>query len=187
MVLYAFFLFWRYKAISANNKDLPINDEIRFPEVRVIGPGNEPLGVMKLEDAKAFAQSNSVDLVLIAPTANPPVCRAIDYGKFCFERDKKEKENRKKQQKMDIKEVQLSCRIDTNDFNTKANHARRFLNDGDKVRVAIRFKGRQMAHQEIGMELLDRFAQTLADAGTVEKKPVLEGRTLTMFIVPLKK
>ena len=171
-----------------------INEEIvRQPgitystNVRVIAQDSEQIGVIPFSQALEMAYDKDLDLVLMSDKGDVPVCRIMDYGKFCFERDKKEKENRKKQQKMDIKEVQLSCRIDTNDFNTKANHARRFLNDGDKVRVAIRFKGRQMAHQEIGMELLDRFAQTLADVGTVEKKPVLEGRTLTMFIVPLKK
>ena len=171
-----------------------INEEIvRLPgitystNVRVIAQDNEQIGVIPFSQALEMAYDKDLDLVLMSDKGDVPVCRIMDYGKFCFERDKKEKENRKKQQKMDIKEVQLSCRIDTNDFNTKANHARRFLTDGDKVRVAIRFKGRQMAHQEIGMELLDRFAQTLAEVGTVEKKPVLEGRTLTMFIVPLKK
>ncbi|MBQ7847781.1 MAG: translation initiation factor IF-3 [Clostridia bacterium] len=173
---------------------MSINEEIvRVPgisystNVRVIAQDNEQIGVIPLSQALEMAYDKDMDLVLMSAQAEVPVCRIMDYGKFCFERDKKEKENRKKQQKMDIKEVQLSCRIDTNDFNTKANHARRFLNDGDKVRVAVRFKGRQMAHQEIGLELLEKFAQTLADAGTVEKKPVLEGRTLTMFIVPLKK
>ncbi|MBQ8912159.1 MAG: translation initiation factor IF-3 [Clostridia bacterium] len=173
---------------------MSINEEIvRLPgisystNVRVIAQDNEQIGVIPLSQALDMAYDKDMDLVLMSAQAEVPVCRIMDYGKFCFERDKKEKENRKKQQKMDIKEVQLSCRIDTNDFNTKANHARRFLTDGDKVRVAIRFKGRQMAHQEIGLELLERFAQTLADVGTVDKKPVLEGRTLTMFIVPLKK
>lgn len=173
---------------------MSINEEIvRVPgisystNVRVIAQDNEQIGVIPLSQALEMAYDKDLDLVLMSAQAEVPVCRIMDYGKFCFERDKKEKENRKKQQKMDIKEVQLSCRIDTNDFNTKANHARRFLNDGDKVRVAVRFKGRQMAHQEIGLELLEKFAQTLSDAGTVEKKPVLEGRTLTMFIVPLKK
>jgi translation initiation factor IF-3 len=173
---------------------MSINEEIvRLPgitystNVRVIAQDNEQIGVIPFSQALEMAYDKDMDLVLMSDKGDVPVCRIMDYGKFCFERDKKEKENRKKQQKMDIKEVQLSCRIDTNDFNTKANHARRFLTDGDKVRVAIRFKGRQMAHQEIGMELLDRFAQTLAEVGTVEKKPVLEGRTLTMFIVPLKK
>jgi translation initiation factor IF-3 len=173
---------------------MSINEEIvRLPgitystNVRVIAQDNEQIGVIPFSQALEMAYDKDMDLVLMSDKGDVPVCRIMDYGKFCFERDKKEKENRKKQQKMDIKEVQLSCRIDTNDFNTKANHARRFLTDGDKVRVAIRFKGRQMAHQEIGMELLDRFAQTLAEVGTVAKKPVLEGRTLTMFIVPLKK
>ena len=111
----------------------------------------------------------------------------MDYGKFRFERDKKDKENKKKQQKVDIKEVQLSCKIDTNDFNTKVNHAKRFLTDGNKVRVVVRFKGRQMAHQEIGAELLERFAAAVSELGSMDKKPVLEGRNLAMFIVPVKK
>ena len=173
---------------------MSINEEIvRLPgisyntNVRVIAQDNEQIGVIPLSAALDLAYDKDMDLVLMSDKGEVPVCRIMDYGKFCFERDKKEKENRKKQQKMDIKEVQLSCRIDTNDFNTKANHARRFLTDGDKVRVAIRFKGRQMAHQEIGLELLERFAGVLADVGRVDKKPVLEGRTLTMFIVPLKK
>ncbi|MBP3322083.1 MAG: translation initiation factor IF-3 [Clostridia bacterium] len=173
---------------------MSINEEIvRLPgisyntNVRVIAQDNEQIGVIPLSAALDLAYDKDMDLVLMSDKGEVPVCRIMDYGKFCFERDKKEKENRKKQQKMDIKEVQLSCRIDTNDFNTKANHARRFLTDGDKVRVAIRFKGRQMAHQEIGLELLERFAGVLADVGSVDKKPVLEGRTLTMFIVPLKK
>ena len=115
------------------------------------------------------------------PSAEPAVCRIMDYGKFRFERDKKDKENKKKQQKVDIKEVQLSCKIDTNDFNTKVNHAKRFLTDGNKVRVVVRFKGRQMAHQEIGAELLERFAAAVSELGCMDKKPVLEGRNLAMF------
>lgn len=155
--------------------------------VRVIGSDNEQIGIIPLSQALNTAYEKDLDLCLISAQSETPVCRIMDYGKFCFERDKKEKENRKKQQKMDIKEVQLSCRIDTNDFNTKVNHARRFLTDGNKVRVSVRFKGRQMAHQEIGMEMLEKFAEALAEVGTVDKKPVLEGRNLTMFIAPMKK
>ena len=173
---------------------MSINEEIvRVPgisystNVRVIAQDNEQIGVIPFSQALEMAYDKDLDLVLMSDKGDVPVCRIMDYGKFCFERDKKEKENRKKQQKMDIKEVQLSCKIEQNDFNTKVNNAKRFLTAGNKVKVLVVFKGRQMAHQEIGMELLDRFAQTLADVGTVEKKPVLEGRTLTMFIVPLKK
>ena len=134
-----------------------------------------------------MAYDKDLDLVLIAAQSEPAVCRIMDYGKFRFERDKKDKENKKKQQKVDIKEVQLACKIDTNDFNTKVNHAKRFLTDGNKVRVVVRFKGRQMAHQEIGAELLERFAAAVSELGSMDKKPVLEGRNLAMFIVPVKK
>lgn len=166
-----------------------INEEINLAPaktVRVIGPENEQLGLMNLSAARNMAYDKGLDLVLIAPQAEAPVCRIMDYGKFRFERDKKDKEAKKKQQVVDIKEVQLSCRIDINDFNTKLNHAKRFLSDGDKVKVLVRFKGRQMTHLEIGRELLEKFEEGLKEVGTVEKKPVLEGRTLTMFIGPLK-
>ncbi|MBQ9468525.1 MAG: translation initiation factor IF-3 [Clostridia bacterium] len=155
--------------------------------VRVIGADNEQIGIVPLSKALDTAYDKDLDLVLIAAQSDPPVCRIMDYGKYCFERDKKEKENKKKQQKVEIKEVQLSCKIDVGDFNTKLNHAKRFLADGNKVKVVLRFKGRQMAHQEIGQDLLARFAEALSECGAVDKKPVLEGRNLTMFIVPLKK
>lgn len=171
-----------------------INEEINSAagigwnkNVRVIGRDNEQIGIIPLSQALDMAYDKDLDLVLIAGQSDPPVCRIMDYGKYCFERDKKEKENRKKQQKVDIKEVQLSYKIDTGDFNTKVNHARRFLTDGDKVRVVMRFKGRQMTHQEIGMDLLTRFAEAVSDLGGIDKKPVLEGKNLTMFIAPLKK
>ncbi len=173
---------------------MSINEEISksagisySTNVRVIGSDNEQIGIIPLSQALDMAYDKDLDLVLISAQSSPAVCRIMDYGKFCFERDKKEKENRKKQQKVDIKEVQLSCKIDTNDFNTKVNHARRFLGDGDKVRVVVRFKGRQMAHQEIGVDLLTKFTEAVADVGGVDKKPVLEGRNLSMFIAPLKK
>ena len=149
-----FFIFWRYKAISANNsKDLPINDEIKSPEVRVIGINNEQLGVLKIEQARAYADTNNVDLVLIAPTATPPVCRAIDYGKFCFERDKREKEAKKKQVIVKVKEVQLSCRIEQHDFDTRVNHAIKFLREGNKVKAVVRFRGREMSHIDLGRDV----------------------------------
>jgi len=154
--------------------------------VRVVGPEGEQLGLMQLSAARSTAYDRDYDIVLIAPQAEPPVCKIMDYGKFKFERDKKEKEAKKKQQTVEIKEIQLSCHIDVNDFNTKANHAIRFLKEGNKVRVLVRFKGRQMAHQDIGRELLERFRQACAEVGQVEKPAVMEGRNLTLFIVPIK-
>ena len=128
--LYAFFFFWRYETINTNNKDLLINEEIKVAEVRVIGADNAQLGIMKIDDARAYAYNNGVDLVLIVPNATPPVCRAIDYGKFCFERDKREKEAKKKQVIVKVKEVQLSCRIEQHDFDTRVNQAKKFLAEG---------------------------------------------------------
>ena len=185
--LYAFFVFWRYKAISVNNsKDLPINEEIKAPEVRVLGVSGEQLGVMKIDDARTYAYNNDVDLVLIAPTATPPVCRAIDYGKFCFERDKREKEAKKKQVIVKVKEVQLSCRIEQHDFDTRVNHAKRFLAEGNKVKAVIRFKGREMSHMDLGREVIAKFEEACRDAGVAEKKPVLEGRFMSIILAPVK-
>ena len=180
------FLSWRYKAISTNNKDLPINEEIKVPEVRLIGANNEQLGVMKIEEAREYADNNNVDLVLIAPTANPPVCRAIDYGKFCFERDKREKEAKKKQVIVKVKEVQLSCRIEKHDFDTRVNQAKKFLADGDKVKAVVRFKGREMTHTELGRDVILKFQEALAGVGNAEKKPVLEGRYMSIVLSPVK-
>ena len=185
--LYVFFiLIWRYKAISTNNKDLPINEEIKVPEVRLIGSNNEQLGVMKIEDARAYADDNNVDLVLIAPTATPPVCRAIDYGKFCFERDKREKEAKKKQVIVKVKEVQLSCRIEQHDFDTRVNQAKKFLAEGNKVKAVVRFKGREMAHTDLGREVILKFQDALSGVGNAEKKPVLEGRYMSITLSPVK-
>ena len=181
------FCFRRYKTISTvNNKDLPINDEIKVAEVRVIGSNNEQLGVMKIEDAKAYAYNNGVDLVLIAPTATPPVSRAIDYGKFCFERDKREKEAKKKQVIVKIKEVQLSCRIEKHDFETRVNHAKKFLAEGNKVKAVVRFKGREMSHMELGREVIEKFEEALKGCGVAEKKPQLDGRFMSITISPVK-
>ncbi len=181
------FFVWRYTTISTNNnKDLPINEEIKAPEVRVIGSNNEQLGIMKIEDARAYAESNGVDLVLIAPAANPPVCRAIDYGKFCFERDKREKEAKKKQVIVKLKEIQLSCRIEQHDFDTRVNQAKKFLREGNKVKAVIRFKGREMAHTDLGRDVILKFIEALAGFGTTEKKPQLDGRYMSIVINPVK-
>lgn len=133
-----------------------------------------------------MAYNEALDLVLIAPQAEPPVCKIMDYGKFCFERDKKDKEARKKQQKIEVKEIQLSCRIDVNDLNTKLNNAIRFLKSGNKVKVLLKFRGRQVTHIDMGKEILKKFEEGCTEFGTVEKEPTLEGRNLIMFVSPIK-
>ena len=168
-------------------KDMQINEDIRLKAVRVVGVDGEQLGIMTSDAALRMAYDKGLDLVLMAPQAEPPVCRIMDYGKFRFEKEKREKEAKKKQQVVELKEIQLSCRIDTHDFETKARHALRFLGDGNKVRVVMRFKGREMSHMAIGQEIMDKFVAACAEKGTVDKKPVLDGRILSMVIVPLKK
>ncbi len=145
--------------------------------------GNQ-LGVMDSRAAISLADEKGLDLVMIAPQAKPPVCKIMDYGKYKFELAKKEKESRKNQRVINIKEVQLSPSIDTNDFNTKCNHAIRFLKSGDKVKVTVRFRGREVTHSEIGETLLKRFAEQAKDYGTIDRTPKLEGRNMTMFLMP---
>ncbi len=166
---------------------MPINGEIKAKEVRLVGPEGEALGIFPLKDALDLAYDKDMDLVLMAPTAQPPVCRIMDYGKFCFERNKKEKEARKKQQVVEVKEIQLSCRIDTHDFQTKVNHAIKFLNAGNKVRVVVKFKGREMTHLDIGRDVLTKFETAMEGVGQIDKKPMLEGRFMSMMVVPIKK
>ncbi len=175
------------EVLSISAKELSINEEIKLKEVRLVGSEGEQLGVFSSRDALEKAYAVGLDLVLIAPTANPPVCRIMDYGKYRYDRDKKEKEAKKKQQTVDIKEVQLSCRIDTHDFNTKANNAIRFLKGGDKVRVVLLFKGREMAHTDVGLELIKRFIETCSEYGATDKAPVLDGRRMNVTISPIKK
>ena len=184
--LYVHFSFWRYTTISTNSKELPINEEIKAPEVRVIGAENEQVGIMNIEAAREYAYSHGVDLVLISPNANPPVCRAIDYGKFCFERDKREKEAKKKQVIVKVKEVQLSCRIEQHDFDTRVNQAKKFLGEGNKVKVVVRFKGREMSHMELGREVIMKFLEALQGVGQSEKKPSLDGRIMSVVISPVR-
>lgn len=174
-------------AISANkSKDLLINEEIKAPEIRLIGAEGEQLGVMKTDEARTYAYHHGVDLVLIVPTAQPPVARAVDYGKFCFERDKREKEAKKKQVIVKVKEVQLSCRIEQHDFDTRVNQAKKFLGEGNKVRTVVRFRGREMAHQGLGREVIDKFCEALAGIGSADKKPTLDGRFMSVTISPVK-
>ena len=159
-----------------------INEQIRDREVRLIGENGEQLGIMSARDAFKLAQEAELDLVKIAPTAKPPVCKIIDYGKYRYELARKEKEARKKQKVIDVKEVRLSPNIDTNDLNTKVGAARKFLEKGDKVKVTLRFRGREMAHPELGTTIMQRFTESVAGYGTVEKQPKLEGRSMTMFV-----
>ena len=176
-----FIIFWRCLGISKENQ---INEEIRDKEVRVISADGEQVGVMSAKEALSLAEKSNLDLVKIAPNAVPPVCKIMDYGKFKFEQAKREKEAKKKQKVMDIKEVRLSLNIDTGDFNTKVNHAIRFLKDGDKVKVSIRFRGREMAHTDNGIVIMQRFADACSENGSVEKPAKLEGRSMLMFLVP---
>ena len=163
-----------------------INEEIKFKEVRVVGPEGEAVGIMSSDAALKLAYDQGYDLVLMAAQAQPPVCRIMDYGKYRFERDKKEKEAKKKQQTVELKEIQLSCRIDTHDFETKARHAVKFLESGNKVRVVMRFKGREMSHVSIGQDIMNKFVESCSEVGSVDKKPVLDGRIMSMVISPLK-
>lgn len=165
---------------------MQINEQIRDAEVRVVAADGTQLGLMSAKEAQEKAYEQNMDLVKIAPTAKPPVCKIMDYGKYKFELSKKEKENRKNQKVVNIKEVQLSPSIDTNDFNTKCNHAIKFLKKGDKVKVMVRFRGRELSHSQIGFTLLEKFAEQAKEAGTVEKPAKLEGRNMTMFLAPIK-
>ena len=159
-----------------------INEQIRDREVRVIGEDGEQLGIMSPKEAMKLAEEAGVDLVKIAPTAKPPVCKIVDYGKFKYEQTRKEKEAKKKQKTIEIKEIRLSPNIDTNDLNTKINAAKKFLAKGDKVKVTLRFRGREMAHMANSKHILDDFAESLAEVAVVEKAPKVEGRSMTMFL-----
>ena len=175
---------WRCLPISSLEHQ--INEEIRDKEVRLIdGDGNQ-VGIVPLAKALEAAAAKNLDLVKIAPQAKPPVCRIMDYGKFRFEQSKREKEARKKQHIVEIKEIRLSPGIDSNDFLVKANHAKRFLKGGDKVKVSVRFRGREVTHSSIGLDLLHRFADECSEFGSVEKNPKLEGRQMLMFLAPKK-
>ena len=150
--------------------------------MRVIGEDGEQLGIMSPKEALKLAEEAGVDLVKIAPTAKPPVCKIVDYGKFKYEQARKEKEAKKKQKVIEIKEIRLSPNIDTNDLNTKINAAKKFITKGDRVKVTLRFRGREMAHMNSSKHILDDFAQALADIAVVEKAPKVEGRSMTMFL-----
>lgn len=161
-----------------------INEEIRDKEIRVIGNDGAQLGIMSASEALDIAAKRNLDLVKISPQANPPVCKIMDYGKYRFEMAKREKENRKNQKVVNIKEVKLSPSIDTHDFETKLKAAVKFLGSGDKVKVTVRFRGREVQHSKMGEELLQRFCDGIGDAGVVEKKPKLEGKNMAMVVSP---
>ena len=170
------------EVLNISVKELLINEAIRDKEIRVIGSDGSQLGIMSAREAQQIANEQNLDLVKIAPQATPPVCRIMDYGKYRFEQAKREKEARKNQRIIEIKEIRLSLNIDVGDLNTKVKQATKFLKEGNKLKVSIRFRGREMAHPELGREVMDRFAEQMAEYGTVEKPPKLEGRHMLMFI-----
>lgn len=170
------------EVLTISKKELQINGEIRDKEVRLIGVQGEQLGVVSARDAQRLANEKNLDLVKIAPQAIPPVCRVMDYGKYRFEQAKREKEAKKKQKVVEVKEVRLSLKIDVHDFQTKVNQALRFLKNGDRVKVSVRFRGREMAHTHLGTGVLQRFEEACKEIGTVDKRPKMEGRSMVMFL-----
>ena len=172
-------------ASNSSSKELEINERIRDKEIRLVGADGQQLGIMSPRDALRMAAEQELDLVKVAPQAKPPVCKILDYGKYRFEMQKREKEARKNQKTVEIKEIRLSLNIDTNDFNTKVNQAAKFLQQGHKVKVSIRFRGREMAHTNLGLDVEKRFAEELAGKAVVDKPPKLEGRSMMMFLSPV--
>ena len=172
------------EVLPISKQELQINEQIRDKELRVIDSDGTQLGIMSLRQAMEIAEKKNLDLVKIAPQANPPVCKIIDYGKFRFEQAKREKEARRNQRVVEIKEVRLSLNIDTHDFETKKNHALRFISDGNKVKASIRFRGREMGHPELGLEIMRKFSDAMSEVAVVEKPAKLEGRNMLMFLAP---
>ena len=172
------FFIWRYDTIS----ELMINEQIRDREVRLIGPDGEQIGVVSSREAQKIADEAGLDLVKIAPNAKPPVCKVIDYGKYRYDLARKEKDAKKKQKTVELKEIRLSPNIDTNDLNTKMNAAKKFLAKGNKVKITLRFRGREMAHMNSSKHILDDLAEQLSDIAVVEKAPKIEGRSIGMVL-----
>lgn len=174
--------------IASNKGNQPINDQIKAHEVLVIGPNGEQVGVKSLQDALTLASYANLDLVLMSPNANPPVCKVMDYNKYRYEKRKKEKEalKRQKANMSELKEYRLSPVIDVGDFETKLRNATKYLEKGDRIKLSVRFKGRQMAHTELGKEVLEQFASRVTEIADIEQKPKLDGRTMTMLLVPKK-
>ena len=176
--LFLFYFLWSEPAIS----ELMINEQIRDKEIRLIGESGEQLGIMSSREALKLAEEAGLDLVKIAPTAKPPVCKIVDYGKYRYELARKEKDAKRKQKVIEVKEIRMSPNIDTNDLNTKVGAARKFLEKGNRVKVTLRFRGREMAHMSTSKHILDDFAQMLSDIAVVEKMPKVEGRSMIMFL-----
>ena len=176
--LFLFYFLWREPAIS----ELFINEQIRDKEIRLIGESGEQHGIMSSREALKLAEEAGLDLVKIAPTAKPPVCKIVDYGKYRYELARKEKDAKRKQKVIEVKEIRMSPNIDTNDLNTKVGAARKFLEKGNRVKVTLRFRGREMAHMSTSKHILDDFAQMLSDIAVVEKMPKVEGRSMIMFL-----
>ena len=183
-LLFFYLVLWRCLTIGKKDNNIQINEEIRDAELRVISSDGQQLGIMSAKQALEIAEQKNLDLVKIDPQSKPPVCKIMDYGKYRFEQSKREKEARKNQHIVDIKEVRLSLNIDTHDFNTKLNNALKFIKHGDKVKVSIRFRGREMGHPEIGLETMKRFAEACSEVAVVEKPAKLEGRQMLMFLAP---
>ena len=167
-------------------QELPINGQIKAKEVQLISDNGEKLGMLPIARALEIAEEKKLDLVLVSPNAQVPVCKIMNYGKYKFEQAKKEKEAKKKQKTVETKEIRLSPNIDTNDLNTKVNQARKFLSKGAKVKVSLRFRGREMAHRDVGREILDSFYKELEDVSTVDKPAKMEGRSMVMFLSATK-
>ena len=186
-ILLVFIIFRRCGNINAKEaKGLSINEAIREKEIRVVDSDGSQLGIMAPADAMKIAESKGLDLVMIAPKAQPPVCKIIDFGKYCYEQAKKEKEAKKNQNIVTVKEIQLTLKIDTHDIQTKASHAIKFLKAGDKVKVVLKFKGREMAHTEKGYDIAERFCSLIEECGVIEKPAKLEGRNMIMVLAPKK-
>ena len=184
MVCHSLFLLLILEVLTIAKLEHQINEEIREKEIRVIGAEGGQLGIMSADEANKLAEEQGLDLVKISPNAVPPVCKIMDYSKFCFDQKKREKEAKKNQKVVEIKEIRMSPSIDTNDFNTKVKSAQKFLKDGNRVKVSVRFRGREMAHTNLGEKLLMDFAEACAEIATMEKNPKLEGRFMAMFLTP---
>ena len=180
----AFFVLFIWRCLLISKQEHQINEEIRDKELRVIGSDGTQLGIMSAADAQRIADEKNLDLVKIAPQATPPVCKIMDYGKYRFEQDKREKEARKNQHTVEVKEIKLSLNIDTHDFNTKLKNALKFFAHGDKVKVSIRFRGREMSHSEYGYDLMKKFAEACSEAANIERPAKLDGRQMLMFLTP---
>ena len=177
-----FILDWRCFGISKVQHQL--NEEINDKEIRLIGEGGEQMGIVSGEEALRIAEEHGLDLVKISPQATPPVCKLMNYGKYKFEQSKREKEARKNQHVVEIKEIRMSPGIDVGDFNTKLKNAQKFIADGNRVKVSVRFRGREMAHTSLGLDVHKRFAEALVGKAVIDKQPKLEGRSMMMFMSP---